>query len=222
MKVGFEWNALNRRRIWMTVVGVMITGFSVGMFNFASFGMDPFQVLAHGIWEHTPMGFGSFYTIVNLLMLVAIYFLDRTKIGLGTIINIFLLGYMVEFSSWLWLYLIPESSLWLRYLFLALGIIVLCFGSALYYSANMGVSTYDAIALVMAERNVAKFQYCRIGTDLFCTIVGFLLGAIVGVGTVVTAFFMGPIIALFRQKISDPMLHELRVREAENRLSHEG
>jgi uncharacterized membrane protein YczE len=71
-------------------------------------------------------------------------------------------------------------------------------------TGNLGVSTYDAVALLMAEKKIAKFQYCRMGTDLICTATGFILGATVGIGTVVTAFFMGPIIAYFNKKVAIP------------------
>lgn len=54
----------------MTVFGIMIAGFSVGMFNLSAFGMDPFQVFAHGIWMHIPIGYGTFYSILNLIMLI--------------------------------------------------------------------------------------------------------------------------------------------------------
>ena len=192
------------RRILMTISGVLIAGFSVGMFNFAAFGMDPFQVLAHGIWAHQPLGFGTFYLILNLIMLVFIFFIDRHKIGLGTLINIFLLGYVVEFSSLFFKNLIPDPTLGIRIVFLIIGIVIICFGSSLYYIGDLGVSTYDAVALILSEKKVARFQYCRIGTDLICTAAGYFLGATVGIGTVITAFFMGPIIALFNQKIATP------------------
>src|SRR5690606_37921649 len=118
--------------------------------------------------------------------------------------NIFLLGYVVEFSSWLFETRIPNPTIVVRSLFLVVGIIILCFGSSLYFIGDLGVSTYDAVALILAEKKVAPFQYCRIGSDLICTIIGFLLGATVGIGTLVTAFFMGPIIAFFNNKISIP------------------
>jgi len=193
-----------QRRILMTIFGVLIAGFSVGIFNFSLFGMDPFQVLAHGIWEHINMGFGTLYMIINLIMLVAIFFIDKSKIGLGTLINIFLLGYVVQFSSWLFAYLIPEPGIFIRIIALLIGIIIISFGSALYFTGDLGVSTYDAVALLMAEKKIAKFQYCRIGTDLVCTITGFLLGATVGIGTLITALFMGPIIAFFNKKVAIP------------------
>lgn len=193
-----------QRRILMTVGGVLICGFSVGLFNFSLFGMDPFQVFAHGVWARTPIGYGTFYMLLNLVMLVAIFFIDRKKIGLGTMINIFLLGYVVQYSSWFFDMLIPDPTIFIRSLALGVGILVISFGAAIYFTGDMGVSTYDAVALVMAEKKIAKFQYCRIGTDLICTVIGFMLGATVGVGTLVTAFFMGPIIAYFRRTVAEP------------------
>jgi uncharacterized membrane protein YczE len=194
-----------KRRILMTISGVLVAGFSVGMFNFSAFGMDPFQVFAHGVWEHINIGFGTFYMILNLIMLIFIFIIDKHKIGLGTVINIFLLGYVVEFTSWFFATRIPSPSIWIRILFLVVGIIILCFGSSLYFIGDLGVSTYDAVALILSEKKVARFQYCRIGSDLICTIIGLLLGATVGVGTLVTALFMGPIIAFFNKLISIPL-----------------
>lgn len=194
----------------MTVFGVLISGFSVGMFNFSAFGMDPFQVFAHGISIHAPLGYGTFYSILNLIMLIFIFIIDRHKIGLGTFINVFLLGYVVQFSSWLFEVWIPNPTLGIKIILLIIGIIVMCFGSALYFTGDLGVSTYDAIALILSERKGARFQYCRIGSDFICTIIGYLLGATVGVGTIITAFFMGPIITVFNNVVAIPLRYGKR------------
>lgn len=196
------------RRILMTICGVLICGFSVGMFNFSALGLDPFQVFVHGVFHILPEGapgFGTVYAAINLLMLVVIFLADKKKIGLGTVINIFLLGYVVEYSSLLFEKLIPEPSFVVRFVFLILGIVIMCFSSALYFTADMGVSTYDAVALILSEKKQWKFQICRISSDLFCTIIGFVFGATVGIGTVVTAFFMGPLIAFFNRTVAEPM-----------------
>jgi Predicted membrane protein len=166
--------------------------------------MDPFQVFAHGASKHIPIGYGTFYTILNLIMLLVILIIDRRKIGLGTFINIFLLGYVVQYSSWLFETWIPNPTVGIKAVFLIVGIIIICFGSSLYFIGDLGVSTYDAVALILSEKKVARFQYCRIGSDFICTILGYFLGAVVGIGTIVTAFFMGPIIAFFNRKISIP------------------
>lgn len=109
------------RRIWMTICGVLICGFSVGMFNFSALGLDPFQVFTHGIFKILPAGapgFGTVYAAINLLMLIVIFLADKKKIGLGTVINIFLLGYVVEYSSLLFEKMISEPSFVVRFVFL--------------------------------------------------------------------------------------------------------
>lgn len=194
------------KRVIMTVFGVSVSGISVGMFDYSSFGMDPFQVLSHGIAGHFPtIGFGTLYMIINLIMLVAIFFIDRKKIGIGTFINIFLLGYVVEFSSYLMKTILPPDIFWLRIVMFGIGIFILCIGAALYFTGDLGVSTYDAVALILAERTPVKFQYLRIATDIICTVSGVLLGALAGVGTVVLALGMGPIIAFFKHTLAMPL-----------------
>lgn len=196
-----------QKRVLMTLIGVSLGGFSVGLFNASLFGMDPFQVFAHGVWPSEWLGFGTFYMLLNLLMLVFIFFFDKRKIGVCTFINIFLLGYVVEFSSWLAFRVWPEPSLFVRIALLLVAVVVMCFGSALYYVGDLGVSTYDAIALVVSEKKDWPFAWVRISSDVICTLIGALFGAVFGIGTVITAFFMGPLITFFRVRVAEPLRH---------------
>lgn len=145
------------RRVVMTVFGVLIVGFSIEMFNFSAFGMNPFQLFAHGVSRYILLGYGTFYSILSLIMLIFIYIVGRHKIGLGTFINVFLLG-IVQFSSWLFETHIPTPTLGLKIIFLIIGIIVMCFGSSLYFTGDLGVSTYDAVALILSEKKVICFH----------------------------------------------------------------
>ena len=194
-----------QRRICMTVAGVLLCGVCVAMFGFSAFGMDPFQSFAHGVWSLTPLGYGTFYMLLNALLLVFMFFFARRKIGLGTLINLFLLGYVAEYFTGLFASLFPQPSLLTRCLFLAAALVFMCFSSSLYFVADMGVSTYDFIALTLAEATPVPFQYLRIGTDLICVLTGFVLGQTIGIGTVLTAFFMGPVIAFFNRTVSEPL-----------------
>lgn len=194
-----------KKRVVMTVAGVLLSGFAVGMFNASAFGMDPFQVFAHGVCGHTSISFGTFYMLLNLLMLVGVFFVDRSKIGLGTFINIFLLGYMVDFSTWIWNRGPFTDSVLSRGGLLAAGVLLLCMASSLYYVGDLGVSTYDAIALCISQRKQWKFFLVRVTCDLLAAVTGFVLGAVLGVGTLVSAFGMGPAITFFNVHISEPL-----------------
>ena len=199
---------LFHRRVIMTVFGVCLCGFSVGIFTFSNLGMDPFQVLAHGLWNLTSFSFGTFYVILNAVMLVFVFVLDRSKIGLGTLINLFLLGYIADFSLGLWNRLFPDPSLTVRVVSLIFALVLICLSSALYMTSDLGVSTYDAAALIISERYPRlPFRLVRIGTDLFCVIVGVLFGGVAGIATIITAFFMGPLISWFNKTIAIPLLN---------------
>ncbi|MCI8531334.1 MAG: membrane protein, partial [Lachnospiraceae bacterium] len=86
------------------------------------------------------------------------------------------------------------------------AVLVMCFASSLYMTSNLGVSVYDAIPIVIADRRKLPFKFVRIGCDLLCVIIGTLSGLLPGVGTLITAFFMGPLIEFFNHRFSEPFL----------------
>lgn len=113
-----------------------------------------------------------------------------------------------------------DPAIWVRVLCLVVGVVIICFGSAFYMTADLGVSTYDAVALIIVNTwKRGKFQYVRIITDVVCVLLGVALflisgGAardiitIAGVGTIITAFFMGPLIEFFNVHCARPILNK--------------
>lgn len=197
------------KRIAMTLFGVILAAISVGFFKNADFGVDPFQSFAMGLFGKFGFGlsYGTFYLLLSLVLLAADFFMDRHYIGLATFINLFLVGYIVDFAAGLLKRIVPGPSMGIRILFLAVGIVSMCFASAFYYTADLGVSVYDAIPLFLAKRGPMKFRYIRIMADLICILVGFLCGVTIGIGTVITAFFMGPLIDFFNVRCAQPFLN---------------
>ncbi|MCR5453095.1 MAG: hypothetical protein K6F00_10740 [Lachnospiraceae bacterium] len=209
-----------KTRIIMSFAGVFMGAVSVGIFKIASFGVDPFQTLMAGLDAMIPIEFGTLYVIVNVVLLTFSLIADRRNIGIATFINLFLLGYITQFAYSIFRKMLPNPSVPVRVVCMIVGIVVICFGASLYMTANLGVSTYDAISIVMAYKwHWGKFKFIRIGTDLVCVISGciiFVLAGnpiekiptIAGVGTIITAFFMGPLIDFFNEKFSKPLLEK--------------
>lgn len=207
-----------KRRILMSLGGVFCGAIAVSFFKVAAFGVDPFQSFMSGIDKLIPISFGTLYVIVNAVLLIFSLVTDRKNIGIATFINLFLLGYITEYSLSLLRFLFPSPGIILRILCMIIGIVIICIGSALYMTAQLGVSTYDAIAIVMSHNwKLGRFKYIRICTDLVCVLVGvflFILGGgkiseistVAGAGTIITAFFMGPLIEFFSEKIARPLL----------------
>lgn len=210
---------MKSRRVFMSLFGVIVLAISVGIFKVAALGIDPFQSMVTGLHKVFPISYGTLYMIVNIVLLLFSLIVDRHNIGIATFINLFLLGYITEFSYAFFHSLLPDPSMVMRFICLIIAIIILCFSSAFYITADLGISTYDAIAIVMANNwKIGKFKYCRIATDLVCVLTGtlmFLFGGgtfseiptLVGVGTIITAFFMGPLIEFFNEKAARPFLN---------------
>jgi uncharacterized membrane protein YczE len=83
----------------MTVFGVVVSAISVGFFRQAAFGTDPFQCMCAGLDNVIPISFGTLYVIINLVLLCVMLLTSRRFIGIATFINMFLTGYIVEFSE---------------------------------------------------------------------------------------------------------------------------
>ena len=210
--------SIKAKRICMSLFGVIICAVSVGIFKIAALGVDPFQSLMSGLDKLIPISFGTLYVIVNLLLLIFTLLADRHYIGIATFINLFLLGYITQFTYEFLQTVLVNPSLPIRFICLIVGIVIICFGSALYMTADLGVSTYDSVALVFSTKwKLGKFKFLRIATDLVCVVAGtviYLLGGgtfaeiptIVGIGTIITAFFMGPLIEFFNEKFARPLL----------------
>ena len=208
------------RRIIMSLGGVLICAVSIAVFKTAALGLDPFQTFMSGLDALIPLSFGTLYALMNLFILVFVFFLDRHNIGISTFINLFLLGYVVDFSMMLLEMLLGTPSLAVRFICLAVGVVTLSVGVAFCMTSDLGVSAYDAIAIVLSERlKLARFKVCRVAVDSLSIIVGivlFLLSGgrvsqiltIAGIGTVITAFFMGPLIDFFNRKLAIPLMEK--------------
>lgn len=198
-----------KKRITMTTIGVILCAIAVGFFKCAQFGVDPFQCFAQGIWGHffeKTASYGFYYMILSAVMLVLDLFIARKYMGAATLVNMFLTGYIVDFTCMVISHFAPSPSLPLRVIFLAIAVLVMCFASSLYMTSNLGVSVYDAIPIVISESRKLPFKFVRIGCDLLCVIIGTLAGLLPGIGTLITAFFMGPLIEFFNHTFSEPFL----------------
>ena len=100
-----------KKRIGMCVFGVLICGISVGFFKRAAFGVDPFQTLMSGLDSCIPVSFGTLYVLANLVLLTFSLIADRHYVGLATVINLTLLGYVAQYSHEFLLKTFPDLSM---------------------------------------------------------------------------------------------------------------
>jgi len=212
-------DALFFKRLAMSLIGLLLISLSVAILKFAAFGLDPFQTMMAGLDKLVPLSYGTLNVIVNALLLIFGLVFNRKLVGIGTILNLAFLGYAVDFFLWILGILFPSPSIVVRIILFIIDMVLLNIACSLYMTADMGVSTYDAIAITCSEKwHILKFRYMRIVTDIVCVLLGcvlfFIAGGkpaevfgIAGIGTILTAFCMGPCIDFFNRVLSRPMLY---------------
>lgn len=200
----------------MMIIGNVILGMGAGMLRAADFGVDPYQCFVLGIDNLLKLGYGTTFVVVNAVFLVLMLVFARRMLNLGTLVNMFFLGYIIDFSHSICMNITPLPSVLVRVVYFIVSILLITFSSAVIYTADMGVSTYDWIALKTAEaQKKVSFKWCRVGTDLICVIIGLVFSIIPGIGTIVTAFLLGPLVSFFRTYCSEPFLYGKANRESQ-------
>lgn len=191
------------RRVTFVFVGIIIAGLGISINRLVNWGIDPWSTLSAGLSMGTGVSFGTIMLALNLVILVPIFLISRQLVNLGTVVNMVLLGYASDFFVWL---LAPvmgteilEANTVLRVGLMLVGIVVTCFGCALYMRPNLGAGPYDAIGWAIEKATNKKFTYRwnRICTDVLAAGIGFLFGATLGVVTIVMAFMTGPLVQWF-------------------------
>lgn len=203
------------KRVIMALAGVALCGFCVGSFNFVSLGADPFTIFCTGLGKLFGLSYGIMFSIVTGSLLLVVLLVDRHFIHIATIFNLFGIGFIADSTlNWLKSIYVPQTIVE-RVILLLISVLLLCFASSLYFVADLGVSGYDAMALILANKTPISFRLCRIGTDVLCVAIGFLCGAVVGIGTLITAFFMGPVIQWINTHFSVPFLYGKQPKDTE-------
>lgn len=191
-------------RLLYTIVGIILIGFAVAFVRIASLGTDPFTTLNLGLTEFTGIRYGITSILTTTIATIFILFVDKRLIGLGTILNILLVGNISDIIVSFVIGTFGQVEvLWLRIIIAISGVLLLAIGAAMNIVANLGISPYDALPLIAETLGKGKirFQYARIVLDFSAVGIGYVLGATVGAMTLVTAFFMGPLLQFFRVKL---------------------
>lgn len=203
---------MKKIKIVYSLIGTVLIALAVTSFRLVSLGTDPYTTFNLGFSLLLNMEFGIFLTFSSLLMLVLVFFMNKTLIGIGTIFNIFIVGNLSDvFVSLVTTYIGPIDGLVTRILVSIFGILVLSMGAALYIEAKEGVAPYDALPIILAEKSGLSYRVSRVIIDVSMTTLGFILGAGLGINTVITAFFLGPFIQFFRD-IFEKDLHSKSLR----------
>lgn len=191
-------------RVVLLLIGLWIAHLGVTLFLQTNLGSDPFNVFVQGLFRAIPwpewagMTHGRVHLLVSLLIMVVLLVVDRSYVGIGTVLCMALGGPIIDvYTLWLAPFLNEKLPLAVRVPMLAVGCVILAFGMTIVIRSQAGTGPNDLVAVVLSDKSGKPFGPVRIGVDLTFALVGFALGGVVGIGTIICAFLVGPAAQLF-------------------------
>lgn len=201
-------------------IGLLIAHLGVTLFLLADLGSDPFNVLVQGLFHSlqnlTGFAFlthGRVHIAVCFLIILVLLIVDRTYVKLGTIICMICGGPIIDmYTLILDPFLGNLNALAGRLLMLVAGCVILAYGMTIVIKSDAGTGPNDLVAVVISDKLHSKFGITRIAVDVCFVAVGYLLGGLVGIGTIICAFCVGPVASYFlpvNEKIVGKVLKRL-------------
>jgi len=154
-------------------------------------GISPWDVLHVGLFQQLGLTVGTWSIIMGILIISTTVFITKKPPRIGAILNMILVGLFIDIFNWM----IPEPETWAGIIAIfLLGVVVMGYGVGIYVCANLGAGPRDTVMMMIVEKTGWSISKVRRGIELVVLAAGFGLGGPVGIGTVITALFVGSIV----------------------------
>ena len=188
------------RRVVQLLVGLAVFGVAVALMVRAHIGLAPWDVLGQGIALRTGISFGTVLNLVGLVLLLA-WIPLRQRPGIGTVLNVLLIGPAADLTLWL----VPEPEALLpRIALFAAGLTLLALATGLYLGARFGPGPRDGLMTGLHARTGWPMWTVRTGIEVTALGLGWLLGGDVGFGTLAFAVLIGPMVHMAMPRLAVP------------------
>lgn len=178
------------RRHVQLFIGLALYGASMALMLRAALGLDPWDVFHQGLSAQTGVSIGMLVNLVGAVVLL-LWIPLRQRPGIGTVANVVVIGTAMDLT----LAVLPAiDEIWLQAGALAGAVAVNGLAGALYIGAGLGPGPRDGLMTGLARRTGWSLRLVRTGIELTVLALGWLLGGTVGIGTVIYAFAIGPLV----------------------------
>lgn len=176
-------------RIPQLVIGLALYGVSMALLIRGALGVMPWDVLHQGVARHLPVSFGQVVIVTSVVVLL-LWIPLRQPPGLGTVANAVLIGLVVDpVLTWV---AAPEG--WVpRVALMLAGIVLNAMATAMYIGAQLGPGPRDGLMTGLARVSGRSIRLVRTLIEVAVVVVGFVLGGVLGLGTILYAVLIGPL-----------------------------
>jgi len=183
------------KRLPILLVGFVFLSFGIHLTRISTLGMAPWGVFHEGLVYQTGLSFGWITIIVGaIVLLLSVVFL-KSKIGIGTILNVLLVGAMIDFFETI--IKIDNPGITEAVFVLVIGTLSMTFGRSLYIASRLGAGPRDGIFVGLARVSNLEVKYIKPIIDVTVFVFGLILGATPGYGTLFIALISGYLVQFY-------------------------
>lgn len=180
------------RRLVQLIVGLVAFGVGIGLMLQSGLGVPPWDVLHQGLAIRFGLSVGVWSVIVSVIVLLG-WIPLRERYGAGTLLNAVLIGLTIDLTA----AIVPEAGhVAVAWAMLITGILTIALATGMYIGANFGPGPRDGLMTGIAKRG-PSIRLTRAVIEISVLTIGWLLGGTFGIGTVVFAFGIGPLVQWF-------------------------
>lgn len=180
------------RRLVQLIVGETFFGIGIGLMLQSGLGLSPWDVLHQGLTVQFGLTVGI-WSILSSFVVLLFWLPLRERYGIGTLLNAIIIGVMIDVTAGL----VPEAAnTWWAVSMMVSGILLVAITSGMYIGANLGPGPRDGLMTAIARRG-PSIRLTRVIMEITVLVIGLLLGGTFGIGTILYALLMGPLVQFF-------------------------
>ena len=202
------------RRLSQLLLGLALYGLTLGMMIRATLGNAPWDVLHQGMAMHLPITIGT--AVILMSVVVLLFWIPLRELpGLGTVLNSVLVGLTADLTLAV---LETPEAIWQQALLMVGGVVLNALATALYLGSQFGPGPRDGLMTGLHRRTGVSIRVVRTGLEVLVVAIGWVLGGVVGIGTVLYAVAIGPLVQLMLPVfiVELPLAEEHALTEAQS------
>lgn len=190
------------KQIVLVIAGQLLISCGISLMLVVNLGVDPLGVFHTGVANLLNTTFGIAFFIENIIAITIIYFIDKKYINLATVLSMFVVTLTsTQIMNFYNLILGSDPHMIVRVISLFVSSFILSVGLNVYVHAGLGVAAMDALPEMVSDKLHVEYRYIKVASDVLYLLIGWFLGGKVGVGTIISAIIVGPIIQWTRKYV---------------------
>lgn len=216
-KLNINRNNINLwlKKIVLCIFSLFCLGIASAFTMKAELGADPITVFYEGLSETLRINVGLMVNIINITLMLCVFFVNKKYISIGTLLYVVILGRFVNIGVFMYDLMNISGDFLPRFIVSIIGCFIAFIGLGVYMTIDIGIDPWTALAKIVSEKSNKSFRLTKTVLDLITLIIGMIFGGKFGIITIFCALVGGPIMQKTAE-IIDKLLKNVLKLESKN------